>query len=66
VGLRCAVCVDGQNVCPPEDCGYAELFEVLADTNHEDHERLTTWVGGPFDPSAFDLAAVNAHLQHVR
>ena len=69
-GLRYAVCLDGQNACPPEDCGgpggYAGLLEVLADAGHEDHERLTMWVGGPFDPSAFDLGAVNADLQHVR
>ena len=34
-GLKYAVCVEGQNDCPPEDCGgppgYALMLEVLAD-----------------------------------
>jgi len=33
--LKFAVCVDGANACPPEDCGgtggYADLLEALAD-----------------------------------
>ncbi len=43
-GLKHAVCLDGQNACPPEDCGgaggYAELLEVLANPEHEEHEHL--------------------------
>lgn len=69
-GLKHAVCLDGQNACPPEDCGgshgYAELLRVLGDPGHEDHDRFTTWVGGPYDPTALDLVAVNAALQHLR
>jgi hypothetical protein len=68
-GLKYAVCLDGQNACPPEDCGgvggYAELLEVLADPGHEEHDRLVQRVGGAFDPNFFDLAAVNFALQHV-
>jgi hypothetical protein len=55
---------------PAEDCGgvgsYAELLEVLADPDHEDHEHVSQWVGGPFDPTFFDLAAVNVALQQLR
>ncbi|MDX6325847.1 MAG: hypothetical protein QOK15_2201 [Nocardioidaceae bacterium] len=29
---------------------------VLADPGHEEHEHLLSWVGGSFDPEAFDLA----------
>lgn len=69
-GLRHAVCLDGQNACPPEDCGgswgYAELLEVLADPSHEDRDHRLEWLGGPFDPASFDLVAVNVALQHVR
>lgn len=69
-GLRFAVCLDGQSACPPEDCGgagrYAYLLQALADPTHEEHDDLTEWVGGPFDPTAFDLAATNAALQQVR
>jgi hypothetical protein len=35
MGLKFAVCLDGANACPPEDCGgpggYEELLRVLAD-----------------------------------
>ena len=69
-GLRFAVCLDGQNACPPEDCGgptgYAELLEVLADPDHEDHDHFTQWVGGRFDPTLFDLVAANVALQQLR
>ncbi len=54
------MCVDGQNACPPEDCGgvpgYADFLEVLADPTHDEHEHMRSWVGGPFDAEEFDLA----------
>lgn len=69
-GLKFAVCVDGENACPPEDCGgasgYEALLEVLADPSHEEHRHYLSWTGGPFDPTAFDLVSVNAELQRVR
>lgn len=69
-GLKYAVCIDGQNACPPEDCGrvggYSELLEVLADPSHEDHDHFTQWVGGSFDPTLFDLVSTNAALQQLR
>ncbi|MDA0867756.1 MAG: plasmid pRiA4b ORF-3 family protein, partial [Cyanobacteria bacterium] len=34
--------------------------------NHPDHEDMLEWVGGSFDPEAFDLAAVNDRLQSMR
>ena len=70
LGLRHVVCVDGQNACPPEDCGgsggYVDLLDVLANPEHEEHENLLDWVGGTFDPTQFDLVAVNVALQHIR
>jgi hypothetical protein len=70
LGLKYAVCTDGQNACPPEDCGgasgYAQLLEVLGDPEHDEHDELLSWVGGPFDSTFFDLAAVNVALQHLR
>jgi hypothetical protein len=69
-GLKYAVCVDGQNACPPENCGgpggYAQVLEVLADPDHDEHDELSRWVGGSFDSTFFDLAAVNVALQHLR
>jgi hypothetical protein len=59
--------VGGARACPPEDCGgawgYRHLLEVLADPAHEEHEHLLGWVGGAFDPEAFDLAETNANLE---
>jgi hypothetical protein len=54
-------CVDGEGGCPPEDCGgthgYAELLEVLADSDHEEHARMRDWAGelASFDRAATDL-----------
>jgi hypothetical protein len=70
IGLKFAVCLEGANACPPEDCGgaggYEDLLQVLADPSHEDYDHLLGWVGGPFDPTEFDVGIVNARLQTVR
>jgi hypothetical protein len=62
-------CLDGARACPPEDCGgpggYAELCEALADPSHRDHDALADWLGGPFDPAAFDREAVDAALTRL-
>jgi hypothetical protein len=62
-------CLDGENACPPEDCGgapgYAALLEALADRAHPDHDEFTRWFGGPLDPHHFDLAEVNVELQRL-
>ncbi len=51
----------GENACPPEDCGgpwgYAELCAALSDPAHPEHEEMLEWIGGEFDPGAFDLEA---------
>jgi hypothetical protein len=70
IGLKFGVCLDGQNACPPEDVGgwpgYADFVEAVSNPDHEEHDRCLTWVGGSFDPTAFDLAVANAGLQRVR
>ena len=64
--VRYPTCVKGKRACPPEDCGgiwgYAALLETLADPTAPDHKELRGWVGGKFDPEAFDLPAINARL----
>jgi hypothetical protein len=66
-GRRYPVCVKGRCACPPEDVGgiwgYYSFLEALADPDHEEHESYLEWVGGDFDPEAFDLEEVNQALQ---
>lgn len=67
VGPGTPHCVDGARACPPEDCGgapgYEHLLAVLADPSDPEHAELLEWVGGEFDPDAFDLAATNELLE---
>jgi len=69
-GRRYPVCLAGERACPPEDCGgpfgYADLLEIIADPEHEEHLDMMTWVGGRFDPEAFHIAAVNRELYSMR
>ncbi len=55
-------CSAGARACPPEDCGgphgYARLLATLADPGDAEHADMVAWLGGPFDPEAFDPAAV--------
>jgi hypothetical protein len=66
-GTAAPACIGGRRACPPEDCGgaegYADLLEALADPFHRDHERLTAWLGGAFDPEAFDPADFDHRLR---
>ena len=68
--IRYPRCLDGERAAPPEDCGglwgYAELLEAIHDPTHPEHESLLEWLGEPFDPEAFDLAAVNRSLRSLR
>lgn len=64
------VCLTGERACPPEDCGgthgYAQLLEIIADPDHEDHLDMMTWLGGHFDPEAFDIDMTNFKLSAMR
>ncbi|MEO8888487.1 MAG: plasmid pRiA4b ORF-3 family protein [Jatrophihabitantaceae bacterium] len=67
VGIGTPHLIDGARACPPEDCGgsggFEELLEVLADPSDEEHADMLRWVGGSYDPEAFDLAELNAALE---
>jgi hypothetical protein len=56
------VCVAGRRRCPPEDCGgtggFERFLEIMGDASHPEYEEMLAWVGGAFDPSEFDRAAV--------
>ena len=62
-GRARAVCLAGRRACPPEDVGgpwgYADFLEAIADPAHENHAELLEWIGGGFDPAAFDAAEVD-------
>jgi hypothetical protein len=68
-GKRYPVCLTGKRACPPEDCGgvwgYASVLEAIRDPEHPEHEEMLEWVGGEFDPEAFDLDEVNRELRHL-
>jgi hypothetical protein len=59
---------------PGVDCGgidgYYDMLERLRDPGSDDYEETRAWIedatGGPFDPAAFDLKAVNRALKKLR
>lgn len=52
------ICVAGERACPPEDCGgiwgYEELLRTIRDPSDEEYESTMQWLGGNYDPEAFD------------
>jgi Plasmid pRiA4b ORF-3-like protein len=68
-GVSYPRCVTGRRACPPEDCsgvwGYEELLQSIRDPKHPEHEAMLEWLGGPFDPEAFDPRAVNETLTNL-
>ncbi len=67
---RYPVCLGGARACPPEDCGgvggYEEFLEAIRDPEHEEHDEYLEWIGGEFDPEAFNLDDINRGLKSVR
>jgi len=63
------VCIKGKRTCPPEDVGgvwgYERFLEAIRDPNHSDHAMYSEWIGGEFDPEAFDLDALNDNLRKL-
>lgn len=61
------VCIGGKMNCPPEDCGgpwgYAQLLEIIRDPEHDEYAEYMEWLGGEFDPDAFNMEEVNRMLQ---
>ena len=52
------ICIDGKRACPPEDCGgfpgYEDLLEIIKNPDHEEYEEWMEWLGGEYNPEAFD------------
>ena len=63
-----ALCLAGENACPPEYCGgipgYDHLISILKDPQHDEYDELCDWLGtDSFDPAHFDKKSVNARLE---
>jgi hypothetical protein len=56
----------GERACPPDDCGgiwgYADLVDIMANPKHEEYEERLEWLGGEFDPDAFDPEEATSRL----
>jgi hypothetical protein len=69
-GKHYPYCSKGKRACPPEDVGgpwgYTDFLKTIQDVNHSEHEDMLEWVGGQFDPEAFDLEEVNRRLRQIR
>lgn len=68
---RIAVCVDGANAAPPEDCGgvpgFDKLKAALADPKHPDHDYMVEWMGDDeFDGAEFSVVPINHKLKRVK
>jgi hypothetical protein len=63
-------CLMGRRSCPPEDVGgiwgYSHFLDAIQHAEHPEHDDYREWIGGDFDPEAFDLEAVNQELQQIR
>jgi hypothetical protein len=66
-GARQPSCFGGKRACPPEDVGglpgYREFLEAMSDPSHAEHDDYVAWIGGAFDPGAFDLAEANQRVR---
>lgn len=69
-GVDAPACIDGRRACPPEDCGgtwgYHELLETLANPNDPEYVERLEWVGGQFDPEAFNPSEFAGNLKNGR
>lgn len=67
LSIKYPICIAGERVCPPEDCGsvfgYYELMKIRKNKNHPDYEdMIVEWLGEDYDPELFVLDWVNARL----
>jgi hypothetical protein len=63
------LCIAGRRHRPPEDCGgprgYHDFLDAIRNPRHAEHRAMLEWIGGEFDPEAFDLAGVNRELDRL-
>ncbi|MGY4100575.1 plasmid pRiA4b ORF-3 family protein [Nocardia sp. R16R-3T] len=67
-------CTGGRRAAPPEDCGgiwgYAQLLEILADPDDDEHADRLEWLGiaraDHYNPAHFAIGVVNDALAGLR
>jgi len=68
-GQQYPACIKGKRACPPEDVGgiwgYYGFLEAIQNPDHLEHEDYLEWIGGEFDPEAFDLEETNELLRDL-
>ena len=68
--VRFAQCLDGERACPPEDCGgvwgYENLLKIIRKPKHKEYESMMEWLGGKFNPEAFDRDKINKYLRKLK
>ena len=68
-GLKLPMLTGGRNASPPEDVGgvqgYRDFLAIIADPKHEEHNSMVEWVGGAFDPTAFDYETVSERFAAI-
>lgn len=61
-------CLMGEGNAPPEDVGgisgYKEFLEIMADSNHIEHENMQQWAQGQWYKD-FDSDAINRQLKYI-
>lgn len=68
-GVQYPICLKGKLASPPEDIGgvwgYYLFLEAIRNPDHDQHEDYVAWIGGKFDPEAFDLTKINSKLGNM-
>jgi len=68
-GVTYPLCLAGERAGPPDDCGgvygYYGLIEASQTPDDPESQERLEWLGGPFDPDAFDLKAINHGLAWI-
>jgi len=66
-GQQYPLCLEGERACPPEVVGgtsrYRAFLKAIADPDHRRHGEYLRWVGGSFDPEAFDAESATTRMR---
>jgi hypothetical protein len=66
-GRSYPLCLEGKRACPPEDVGgvpgYADFLQAIQNPDNAQHDDMLEWVGGKFDPEAFDPAVATKAMK---